>query len=327
MEERIGSQVEVEVGFTEGQVVNETGRCLECGCLAYFDCDLRKYASDFGVDIAGLWATEEAQHRCGPSVYRARSEQVHQLRPLREDLLGDSEDLGPRFVYRGFKSVVKPSMEKKLLETTCISCGNCIAACPTGASRKSCLSASRDPGFEDKESVCSFCSVGCNLNYQVFQDDLFTVSNVNGASHNKGYLCAKGRLGYRYMMDRKRLLKPMIRRRGERHEATWDEALDLRRQTLKSIVSKSGPESIAVFGSPRLTNEELYLLQKFVRTGFKTNNIGSFSNLLNGVEQDALDNMFGVTTSSLPPWTTWPGRRRDRRDKRRTSRRTTSLPS
>ena len=203
------------------------------------------------------------------------------------------------FVYRGFKSVVKPSMEKPLLETTCISCGNCIAACPTGAIMEKLPF--RKPGpwaFEDKESVCTFCSVGCALSYRVFQNGLFTVSNVDGTSHNKGYLCAKGRFGYRYMMEKNRLLKPMIRRRGEWREATWDEALHYAAQKLTAIADGSGADSIAAFASPKLTNEELYLLQKFVRAGLKTNNIGSFTNIINGAEQDALDSMFGLTAST-----------------------------
>ncbi len=300
VKERTGSQVEVEVGFTESQVINEAGRCLECGCQAYFDCDLRKYATAFGVDISRFIGNTR-QHRvdathpfitldpnkcinCGRCV-RTCSQIVH------------ISALG--FVYRGFKSVVKPSMEKPLLETTCISCGSCISACPTGAIMEKLPF--RKPGpwaFEDKESVCSFCSVGCALSYRVFHDGLFTVSNVNGTSHNKGYLCAKGRFGYRYMMDQKRLLKPMIRRRGEWHDATWDEALTFAARKLTAIADSSGADSIAALASPKLTNEELYLLQKFVRAGLKTNNIGSFSNLVNGAGQDALDSMFGLTVST-----------------------------
>ena len=216
VKERTGSQVEVEVGFTESQVINETGRCLECGCLAYFDCDLRKYATEFGVDISRFIGNTRKHHidATHPFITLDPNKCINCGRCVRTcSEIVQISALG--FVYRGFKSVVKPSMEKPLLETTCISCGNCISACPTGAIMEKLPF--RKPGpwaFEDKESVCSFCSVGCALSYRVFHDGLFTVSNVNGTSHNKGYLCAKGRFGYRYMMDRTRLLKPMIRRRG-----------------------------------------------------------------------------------------------------------------
>ena len=298
--ERTGSQVEVEVGFTENQVMNEAGRCLECGCLAYFDCDLRKYATEFGVDI-GKFVGNTRKHNIDaahPFIRLDPNKCINCGRCVRTcSEIVQISALG--FVYRGFKSVVKPSMEKPLLQTTCISCGNCIGACPTGAIMEKLPFSKPGPwAFEDKESVCSFCSVGCSLSYRVFHDGLFTVSNVNGTSHNKGYLCAKGRFGYRYMMDDKRLLKPMIRRRGEWHEATWDEALSFTARKLKAIAEASGADSIAAFGSPKLTNEELYLLQKFVRAGLKTNNVGSFANLVNGDGLDALDGMFGLTVST-----------------------------
>jgi formate dehydrogenase major subunit len=300
VEERIRSQVEVEVGFTEGQVFNETGRCLECGCLAYFDCELRKYATDFAVDI-GKFTGDTKKYNLDathPLITLDPNKCINCGRCVRTcaEILKISA-LG--FVYRGFRSVVKPSMEKPLLKTTCISCGNCIAACPTGAIVEKLPF--RKPGpwtFEDKESICSFCSIGCNLSYRIFQDGIFTVANVDEASHNKGYLCTKGRFGYRYMMEKDRLLKPMIKRRGEWHEATWDEALNLTAKRLAAINNNSGADSIAAFASPKLTNEELYLLQKFVRAGLRTNNIGSFTNLINGAEQDGLDNMFGLTVST-----------------------------
>jgi predicted molibdopterin-dependent oxidoreductase YjgC len=190
-------------------------------------------------------------------------------------------------------------MEKRLLDTTCISCGNCVGACPTGAITEKLPFPKPGPWASEKvESVCSFCSIGCNLSYKVFSDHTFTVQNVNGTSHNKGYLCSKGRWGYRYMLEGERLLTPSIKKKGVHAQATWGEAFDHAANRLKSIISAHGPESVAVFGSPRMTNEELYLLQKLVRTGLKTNNIGSFSNLLNGVEQDGLDDTFGITAST-----------------------------
>ncbi|MGD0229756.1 MAG: molybdopterin-dependent oxidoreductase [Syntrophorhabdales bacterium] len=298
--ERIKSQVEVEVGFTEAQVACETGRCLECGCLAYFDCGLRKYATQFGVDIA-KFAGDTRKYKVDtshPFITLDPNKCINCGRCVRtcSEILRISA-LG--FVYRGFKSIVKPSMEKRLLQTTCISCGNCIAACPTGAIMEKLPFHKPGPWkFDDKESICTFCSIGCNLGYRVFGDDLFTVSNVNGTSHNKGYLCAKGRFGYRYMMDEKRVLTPMIRRRGQWQEASWDEALTYAATRLNAVIASSGASSVAAFASPKLTNEELYLLEKFVRAGLKSNNIGSFTNLVNGTEQNALDDMFGLTVST-----------------------------
>jgi predicted molibdopterin-dependent oxidoreductase YjgC len=203
------------------------------------------------------------------------------------------------FVYRGFKSVVRPSMEKKLLETNCISCGNCISACPTGAIAEHLPFAKPGPWAGKKQaSICHFCSVGCVLQYKVFDQEAFSAEGSGSGSHNKGYLCHKGRFAYRYMLDEQRLLKPMLKGKNGWQETSWDKALDQAAKKINAISKKYGPEAVAVFGSPRLANEELYLLQKWVRTGFKTNMIGSFSHLLNGRDLDALDEMHGLTVST-----------------------------
>lgn len=300
--ERIKSLDEVELGFTEQQMKNEASRCLECGCSAYFDCDLRKYATDFQVDL-GRFLGDVRKYKVDrdhPFIALDPNKCINCGRCVRtcSEFLKIAA-LG--FVYRGFKSVVKPSMEKKLLQTNCISCGNCIAACPTGAiTEKDPFTKPGPWTFDDFRSVCNFCSVGCNLNYRVFrgQDDLFSISSVDENFHNKGFLCAKGRFGYRYMLEPERLTKPLIKKKGQHQEVSWNEAFDYVAKKLKGIIDKDGAEAVAAFGSPRMTNEELYLLQKFVRAGLKTDNIGSFTNLINGVEQNALDDMFGITTST-----------------------------
>ncbi len=298
--ERIKTFKEVELGFTGDQVVNETARCLECGCSAFFDCALRKYATEFDVDIA-RFVGDVRQYKIDkahPFIALDPNKCINCGRCVRtcSEILKVSA-LG--FVNRGFRSVVKPSMEKELLDTTCISCGNCVAACPTGAITEKVPFSKPGPwAHKDVESVCTFCSVGCSLSYKVFGDHLFTIKNVDGGSHNLGYLCAKGRWGYRYMLEGERQMTPAIKKDGVHKAAAWDEAFEHAAARLNAIIKANGPESVAVFASPRMTNEELYLLQKFVRTGLKTNNIGSFSNLLNGVDLDALDAMFGITTST-----------------------------
>jgi predicted molibdopterin-dependent oxidoreductase YjgC len=124
------------------------------------------------------------------------------------------------------------------------------------------------------------------------------VVGFDGDSHNNGYLCHKGRFGYRYMLDEQRLLKPLVKKKGVLQESSWEDALETAAKKIKAIVKKHGPEAVAVFGSPRLSNEELYLLQKWTRIGFRSNQIGSFNNLINGKNLDALDGMFGFTTST-----------------------------
>ncbi len=221
---RAKSFEEVELGFSPEQAGNETSRCLECGCSAYFDCDLRKHAVDFGVDITKFvgevrkYKVDKAHPfialdpnkciACGRCV-RTCSE------ILRVSALG--------FVYRGFKSVVRPSMEKKLLETNCISCGNCIAACPTGAIAEKLPFAKPGPWAGRKlDAICHFCSVGCALQYKVYAADAYAAVGTSRPAHNKGYLCHKGRFGYRYLLDDQRLLAPRVKGKAGLKEASWD---------------------------------------------------------------------------------------------------------
>ncbi len=298
--ERAKTFEEVELGFSPKQARAETSRCLECGCSAYFDCDLRKHAVDFGVDIT-KFVGETRKYKidkahpfivldpnkciaCGRCV-RTCSE------ILRVSALG--------FVYRGFKSVVRPSMEKKLLETNCISCGNCIAACPTGAIAESLPFAKPGPWAGKKhEAVCHFCSVGCDLNYKVFAPDAYAVVGTASSAHNKGYLCYKGRFGYRYLLDEQRLRQPLLKGKTGQRPATWEQALESAAKGIAAVIKKHGPGAVAVVASPRLANEELYSLQKWVRAGFRTNLIGSFSILLDNGAPGPLDEMLGLTAST-----------------------------
>jgi formate dehydrogenase major subunit len=298
--ERINTFAEVELGFSAAQTKNETGRCLECGCSAYFECDLRKHAENFGVDLKKFIGEVRKYpvDKAHPFITLDPNKCIACGRCVRtcSEILQVSA-LG--FVYRGFKSVVRPAMEKKLLQTNCISCGNCVAACPTGAIAENRPFIKPGPWAGKKHtSICHFCSLGCVLQYQVFNRDVFSVAGFNGNSHNSGYLCHKGRFGYRYMLDEQKLLTPLLKKKNILQETTWDEALDTAAKKIKAIIKKHGPEAVAVFGSPRLANEELYLLQKWVRCGFKTDNIGSFNNLFNDNDHAALDDVFGLTTST-----------------------------
>ncbi|MDD8012295.1 MAG: NAD(P)-binding protein [Acidobacteriota bacterium] len=299
-QERAKTFEEVELGFRPDQARNETSRCLECGCSAYFDCDLRRHAVAFGVDITKFvgevrkYKVDKAHPfialdpnkciACGRCV-RTCSE------ILRVSALG--------FVYRGFKSVVRPSMEKKLLETNCISCGNCIAACPTGAIAENLPFAKPGPWAARRlESICHFCSVGCVLHYKVYDETAFAVTGTADSAHNKGYLCHKGRFGYRYMLDEKRLRKPMAKGKIGLQEVTWEQALEKAARGIEAVIKKFGPGAVAACASPRMSNEELYQLQKWMRTGVQSDMLGSFCDLLNPRRLDALDAMLGLTAST-----------------------------
>jgi len=299
-EERIKNFQEVELGYGPGQAEKETSRCLECGCSYVFDCKLKEYATDYGIDLSKYMGEFRKYRvdRAHPFITLDPNKCIACGRCVRtcSEILKVSA-LG--FVYRGFKSVVKPAMEKKLLETNCISCGNCIGACPTGAITETLPFKKPGPWYGEKvNSICNFCSVGCNLKFNVVNEDIYYVTHGDNHTHNKGYLCIKGKFGYRYLLDKERLAGPKIKKDGELKDTDWDEALQVAGKRIKEIKDKYGSDSIALFGSPKMTNEELYIIQKFGRSVLKTNNIHSLSNILNGTELNALDESWGITAST-----------------------------
>ena len=177
--ERILSFNEVETGITEDQLHNECDRCLECGCSEFYNCDLRKYAEEYNINIndyIGEVKKYLVDYR-HPFITLDANKCINCGRCVRT-CSGILKVSALEFVYRGFKSVVKPAMEKALLDTNCIACGNCIDTCPTGAlSEKFQFKSMGTLPKEDHETVCNFCSVGCKVNFKTITEDIFYVSN------------------------------------------------------------------------------------------------------------------------------------------------------
>ena len=197
--------------------------------------------------------------------------------------------------------------------STCVACGECVQACPTGALAPA-KEAYQIKADKKVDSVCPFCGVGCQLTYHVKDNKIIRVEGRDGPS-NKDRLCVKGRFGFDYAHHKQRLTKPLIRKAGVPksgdfsmdpenwrdvfREATWEEALDLAGGTLKRIRDDHGPKALAGFGSAKGSNEEAYLFQKLVRTGFGSNNVdhctrlchaSSVAALLEGVGSGAVSN-------------------------------------
>ena len=236
--------------------------------------------------------------QCTRCVRACREEQVN-------DVIG--------YAMRGDQSKIVFDLDDAMGESSCVACGECVQACPTGA-----LMPANNVGMikpdRKVESVCPYCGVGCQLTYNVKDNRILSVDGRDGPS-NHSRLCVKGRYGFDYVHHRQRLTKPLIRREGAPksgdfamdpdrldqifREATWEEALDLAAGTLKGLKDRHGNYALAGFGSAKGSNEEAYLFQKLVRTGFGSNNVdhctrlchaSSVAALLEGVGSGAVSN-------------------------------------
>ncbi|MGE3390965.1 MAG: molybdopterin-dependent oxidoreductase, partial [Gammaproteobacteria bacterium] len=236
--------------------------------------------------------------QCNRCVRACREEQVN-------DVIG--------YAWRGAHSAIVFDLDDPMGESTCVSCGECVQACPTGALMPAQTHAAAVPD-RAVESACPYCGVGCLLSFQVKNERIVAVEGRDGpANHQR--LCVKGRYGFDYIHHPNRLTRPLIRREGvaktaalvprdalHHHfrEASWDEALDVAAAGLRRIRETSGPGALAGFGSAKGSNEEAYLFQKLVRTGFHTNNVDHCTRLCHASSVAALLETLGSGAVSNP---------------------------
>ena len=153
-------------------------------------------------------------------------------------------------------------------------CGTCVQCCPTGAlSFQTVLGRGQAWELKKETSVCIYCGVGCQIDFYTNKEGKLVKAIGNENGPNEGHLCVKGRFGFDFVQSDKRLTKPLIKKNGAFQEASWEEALGLVASRLSDIKSKSGPDSIMAFSSAKCTNEENYLMQKFMRAVIGTNNV------------------------------------------------------
>jgi formate dehydrogenase major subunit len=234
--------------------------------------------------------------QCKRCVRACREEQVN-------DVIG--------YAFRGDHSKIVFDLDDPMGDSTCVACGECVQSCPTGA-----LMPAREVGKivpEKKvDSVCPYCGVGCQLTYNVRDNKIVYVEGRDGPA-NSSRLCVKGRYGFDYVQHKHRLTKPLIRKPGvPKHkdfvvdpenwqdvfrEATWEEALEVAAKGLRRVRDTYGKRALAGFGSAKGTNEEAYLFQKLVRTGFGSNNVDHCTRLCHASSVAAL--MEGINSGAV----------------------------
>jgi formate dehydrogenase major subunit len=290
---------QVELGLSEPQMKDEAIRCMECGCKAVFGCDLKRYATEYQVDLS----------RFAGAVRRHRVDASHPLITLDPnkcilcgrcvracaDLVGLSV-LG--FVGRGFSTVVGPALGRPLAETTCIACGACIETCPTGALESRLPYGRQGPWKASPHpSICGFCSVGCRLDVHVVSDGLLWATSPEGPTAD-GDLCLKGRFGTGLIHGADRLRRPLVRRNGKLIETDWDEAIRQAADVLRECRNQESTVGLAVLAGHRMTLEECFLSRHLAKTALAAPQVGSFGQHRRGGPRRDLDGILGETAST-----------------------------
>ena len=206
------------------------------------------------------------------------------------------------FAGHGYETHIASAFDAPLNDTSCVFCGSCVQVCPTAAlmpvSRRG---KGREWDLERVLSICSYCGVGCQVEYALKDGEIVYAQSGPDAPVNGEFLCTKGRYGWDYVSNRERLTQPMLRRdvayklglTDEPWElpdisplqmskpniedsfvrVDWETALDFAAGKLVETVRNHGPDSVMGLASARCTNEENYLFQKFFRVGIGTNNV------------------------------------------------------
>src|SRR6187397_54722 len=239
--------------------------------------------------------------QCGLCVRACREVQVN-------DVIG--------MAYRSHEAKIVFDFDDPMGESTCVACGECVQACPTGALMPSVMLDENQTRvtYADKkvDSLCPFCGVGCQVTYEVKDEKVIYAEGRDGPA-NRNRLCVKGRFGFDYIHHPHRLTKPLVRLPNAKEdandqvdpanpfthfrEASWEEALDVAAKGLVKIRDEKGVKALAGFGSAKGSNEEAYLFQKLVRTGFGSNNVDHCTRLCHASSVAAL--MEGLNSGAV----------------------------
>lgn len=194
---------------------------------------------------------------------------------------------------RGFDARIIKGLDTTFKDSPCVSCGACAQACPTSAISDIFASKSIEATRKTR-TVCTYCGVGCNLNVATKGGEILSIQAPTDSAVNHSHTCLKGRYAFRFVGHPDRLRKPLIRYNGHFQEATWEEAYSYIAENLARIQREHGGDAVAGISSARCTNEENYLMQKFIRAVFGTNNIDACARVCHSPTAWGMQKAFGT---------------------------------
>src|SRR5688572_15936193 len=198
-----------------------------------------------------------------------------------------------QIVNRGHETRIVPDSGTTLRESSCVSCGACVDTCPSGALEDKSLLSYGVPASWTR-TTCPYCGTGCEMEVGTSKNRIVSIKPLLDAPVSRGHLCVKGRYAFDFVSAPDRITKPMIRKGDKWQQVTWDHVVSFTAESLQRISAEYGPDSIAVLGSARGTNEEAYLAQKFARVVIGTNNVDCCARVCHTPTAAAMKLMIGT---------------------------------
>ncbi|NDY42425.1 formate dehydrogenase subunit alpha [Dissulfurirhabdus thermomarina] len=296
-ERRIGDFDPVDLGYSEEMAVREAKRCLQCGCMGLAKCGLRPLLNTYGVQPKAAPRRPRADIDDRHPFIRIDPNRCIGCQRCQRSCEFEALTVKVREVEDGLPN---PSLS---ISPSCVACGACVDACPTGALTKKDLPAPFLPGeTATVRSVCTYCGTGCAVDLHVKNGILQEVTADRSQPPNHGDLCVKGRFGFDFHRHPDRLIQPLVRESVEApwRPATWDEALAMAAAGLKKALAEYGPEGVGVLASSRCENEAAYVAQKFARVVLRTNNVDNCARVCHAPSVSGLRIALGSGAATNP---------------------------
>lgn len=274
-----------------------TDHPLDClTCEANGDCQLQDVAARVGIRGVrypdGKTHLDQEKDESHPFMVSDLSKCINCYQCVRA-----CDEVQGQFVLsmagRGFDNRIIKGMDTTFDLSECVSCGACSQVCPTAAI-SDVFSSDIRQAKETVRTVCTYCGVGCNLDVAKRNGTVLGIKAPYDADVNEGHTCVKGRYAFKFYNHPDRLRSPLIRKNGKLVEASWDEAYDYIAEKLTKIKAENGPDAIGGISSSRCTNEENYLMQKFIRAVIGTNNIDGCARVCHSPTALGMQRTFGT---------------------------------